>query len=304
MAVAIDLSLQQQARMLIPISLYFHNDEPDPRSLTKTTMLTYKDTYKSYINKQEHYIKLHTDAGDTTEAKRAKTFFVDSVVGNYNKLESFLNLLHKDLANGNRVKLLIKGFASPLHTGEYNYTLSQRRISSFINQLKQIDTSLVIMNGMANGNLVVEEVAFGSSKAQENVSSSSTDIRHSVYGIDAALERKIEILDYQYFDSIGHIIPNSPMNFFIGDIKKDTIAEIILGFIIEGTNSKDVQYSLGNVSNVSATIYPETVPSCNLVVTLTIDTHKTTPSSDIEIPLELTINGFRLKCGLFYTVIE
>jgi hypothetical protein len=154
-------------------------------------MLTYKDTYKSYINKQEHYIKLHTDAGDTTEAKRAKTFFVDSVVGNYNKLESFLNLLHKDLANGNRVKLLIKGFASPLHTGEYNYTLSQRRISSFINQLKQIDTSLVIMNGMANGNLVVEEVAFGSSKAQENVSSSSTDIRHSVYGIDAALERKI-----------------------------------------------------------------------------------------------------------------
>jgi hypothetical protein len=94
------------------------------------------------------------------------------------------------------------------------------------------------------------------------------------------------------------------MNFFIGDIKKDTIAEIILGFIIEGTNSKDVQYSLGNVSNVSATIYAETVPSCNLVVTLTIDTHKTTPSSDIEIPLELTINGFRLKCGLFYTVIE
>lgn len=304
MVVPIDLSLQQQARMLIPISLFFHNDEPDPRTLAKTTILTYKDTYKSYIDKQEHYIKLHTDAGDTAEAKRAKIFFTDSVMGNYNELESFLELLHKDLANGNRVKLLIKGFASPLHTDEYNYNLSQRRISSFINQLKQIDTSLVIMDGIANGNLVVEEAAFGSSKAQENVSASSTDIRHSVYGIDAALERKIEILDYQYFDSTGQIKTSSPMNFFIGDIKKDTIAEIILGFIIEGNSSKDVQYSLGNVSNVSAAIYPETVPSCNLVVTLIIDTHKTAPSSDMEIPLELTINGFRLKCGLYYNVVE
>ena len=304
MAVHIDLSIQQQARMLMPISLYFHNDEPNPRSLSTTTTLTYKDTYRSYIDKQEEYIKVHIDAGDTAEAERAKSFFADSVINNYNKLESFLSLLHNDLANGHNVKLLIKGFASPLHTSEYNYILSQRRISSFINQLKQTDTLLVITNGIADGNLMIEEVPFGSTKAQKGVSRSSKDILHSVYGVDAALERKIEILDFQYFDSTGNPKPNTPMSFFIGDIKKDTVAEIILGFIIEGNDSKDVQYTLGDVSNVSAVLYPETVPSCNLVISFIVDTHNMAKASGIEIPLNLTVNGFALKCGLYYNVVE
>ena len=90
MAVSIDLSLQQQARMLIPISLFFHNDEPDPRSLSKTTLLTYEDTYKSYIGKRDEYLNIHTKAGDVEEAARLEAFFVDSVENPY--LTSFFRV--------------------------------------------------------------------------------------------------------------------------------------------------------------------------------------------------------------------
>ena len=306
MAVPIDLSLQQQARMLIPISLFFHNDEPDPRSLSKTTLLTYEDTYKSYIGKRDEYLNIHTKAGDVEEAARLEAFFVDSVENNYNRLKSFLSLLRKDLLKGCKVKLLIKGFASPLHTSEYNYILSQRRISSFVNQLQQMDTSLVMLKGVEDGNLIVEEVPFGSSKADNRVSSNAKDVRRSVYGLDAALERKIEILDYQYFDTTSVLMADKPLDFFIGDIKKGTIDEIILGFIIAGNEAEEVDCHLDDIDNVKAVIYPERVPGCNLALSFIIDTHKLDVANGYPIPIELRIKGeeFAIKCRLIYNIID
>ena len=306
MAVPIDLSLQQQARMLIPISLFFHNDEPNPRSLSKTTLLTYEDNYKSYISKKEEYLKVHLEADDMNEVAKLKAFFVDSVEGNYNRLKSFLSLLRKDLERGRKVKLLIKGFASPLHTSEYNYILSQRRISSFINQLQQIDTSLVVLKGIEDGNLTVEEVPFGSSKAGSEVSNNAKDIRHSVYGLDAALERKIEILDYQYFDTVDVSMDDLSLDFFIGDIKKGVIDEIILGFILVDNESKGMDYSLGDVDNVKVVAYPEKISGCNLVLSFVIDTHKSDIANGHAIPIEFMVKNedFIIKCRLIYNIVK
>lgn len=306
--VPINISLQQQARMLIPISLYFHNDEPDPKSISPKTTLTYSDTYKSYIAKQDDYIAVHSAAGDSAEVKRVMDFFADSVVSNHSSLKSFIDVLQSDLKIGSKVKLVIKGYASPLHTGEYNYILSQRRISSFVNQLQYMDSSSIMLKGLESDNLIIEEVPFGSSKAMKNVSGNVNDVRRSVYGVDAALERKIEILDYLYFDATTDSLfaPDNSLNFFIGAMKKDTVNDVVLAFVLRSDKVCELDFATTDASNIKVDLMSEQVEGYNFLLHLSIDTRNIATGSQVAVPLEFRIKGQRhtMKCMLNYLVEE
>ena len=306
--IPIHVSLRQQAKMMVPISLYFHNDEPNPKSNLPTTSLTYTDTYNSYIDKKDRYIKVHTDANDTAELKRVHNFFADSVEMNYSKLGSFVDIVSTDLRNGRKVKLLIKGYASPLHTDEYNYILSRRRIATFINQLQQTDSIFVTMGNGANGNLEIEELPFGSSKAAVTVSRSSREIRHSVYGVDAALERKIEILDYNYFDTAATSLTTvaDSLRYFVGDIAKDTIEEFALGFVFDDNVVRELDFVATTADNVSAMPVEQQVEGYNFVVHIAVDTRRQAAQNKVAVPLEFRIKGDRhnMKCTLLYNVVE
>ena len=37
----------------LPLNLYFHNDEPDPRTTKKVTKKTYEQTYITYFQKED-----------------------------------------------------------------------------------------------------------------------------------------------------------------------------------------------------------------------------------------------------------
>ena len=104
-----------------------------------------------------------------------------------------LNEIIKELLEGKKVIIHVKGYASPLHEKEYNINLSKRRINSFVNFLSQYK-SKVLLNYISSGMLEVKTTSFGESQASEKVSSDKKDKKKSVYSIEAILERKIEII--------------------------------------------------------------------------------------------------------------
>jgi len=169
----------------LPLSLYFHNDEPDPGTMNALTKKTYKEAYISYFMRKADYEKQNPNLDG---------FFEEVLQKNFNLLNNFLKTLLSELLNGKTIEIQIIGYASPLHTPEYNQSLSQRRISSLINYLKQFK------NGMLKGyiesrNLIITQLPFGESNASGEISDDVNDKGSSVYSTEAMLERKIKIVN-------------------------------------------------------------------------------------------------------------
>ena len=171
----------------MPITLYFHNDEPDNNILKDTTNKTYKECYVSYYLKKEKYLEINPNEVITD-------FFEHSLKKNYNSLNSTLNYILQSLKSGKKIELYIKGFASPLYDEEYNIYLSSRRINSLINMLILFENKL-LMPYINSGDLKIIKLPYGESRAKESISDNPKNVKKSIYSIDAMLERKIEVVD-------------------------------------------------------------------------------------------------------------
>jgi hypothetical protein len=112
-------------------------------------------------------------------------------------LNDFIHLLEQALDEGQHITLQVRGYASPLAKSDYNKNLSLRRIESLVHYLERTDSGALLpyLNGTASngGALVVVKKPFGKSTAAANVSDRLDDLRHSVYSVGAAQERRIEI---------------------------------------------------------------------------------------------------------------
>jgi hypothetical protein len=179
-------------REKLPILLYFHNDEPEPRSLDTLTAQTYSQTYRAYKALVPEYRRAWK--GDTAGID---AFFRNAVDVGHARLNDFIVLLKQALDEGQQVRIVVRGFASPLAGSEYNVNLSLRRIQSMINELRTTHEGALIpyLDGAApNGaRLVIEKAPFGEYRSVEGVSDVLEDLRNSVYGVSASLERRIEI---------------------------------------------------------------------------------------------------------------
>lgn len=197
------LLTSERARLLLPITLYFHNDEPDPRTTATTTCQNYRATLANYIALKETYKEEYSKGlkGSAAENARQKIerFFSDSVEQGFRKLEELTSMLVTDLEDGNSVTITVCGFASPLHKADYNVALSARRIASFVNYLREYDRGRLLpyLNGMAHNRLTVIGEPEGSSMARKEVSDNINDTRNSVYSIAASKERRIQITTYE-----------------------------------------------------------------------------------------------------------
>lgn len=194
----------EELNTYLPVKLYFHNDEPDPRTRNPETKQNYSKTYAAYVallpDYQAAYRKgLTESAGDEAE-EAMDQFFLDQVDKGAADLELFTRLLQVALEKGERVKLTVKGFASPLAKTDYNVHLTSRRISSLTNYLKAYDRGVLkpYFDGSASNGASLEIVAipFGEYLAAEAVNDNPNE-QDAVYGIGAALERKIEIVSIQ-----------------------------------------------------------------------------------------------------------
>lgn len=178
---------------LFPIKLYFHNDEPDPGVQSDTTIQTYFQTYNRYMFLRTQYLSAIPQSVNATLRDSLKyeinRFFDEEVQGNCAKFEQFIQNLASDLRAGRQVSLLVAGYASPLHSDSYNQHLAHRRAITILNQLSQYQGG--ILKPYIGRTLNLKLISYGSSKAEHSVAD-------PVYSLDAARERRIEILGVDY----------------------------------------------------------------------------------------------------------
>lgn len=177
---------------VLPVKLYFHNDEPNPDSNDTTTAFTYSETFEEYLKLRETYIRrLGKEPGATeTTDEEVDAFFENQVQQGVNDLMLFEDLLKKELLAGNMVKVTVRGFASPRAASDYNRRLSLRRIASLKNKWMR---EKVFSDAFESNALEIIPLPFGEIQAKSGVSDDIKNERKSIYSKGARLERRIEI---------------------------------------------------------------------------------------------------------------
>ena len=175
----------------LPLSLYFHNDEPDCCTMNTTTNQSYKQSYISYFLMREEYLQ------NSSSTEKINEFFINKLQANFNKLDEVLLQIKSELTAGENIDLQIKGYASPLFESKYNINLSKRRISSLLNYMQEFQNGSITQY-LKNGQLSITELPFGELVSNNNVSDNPKNKSASVYSLDAALARKIEIVKVKF----------------------------------------------------------------------------------------------------------
>ncbi|MBP3762479.1 MAG: PD40 domain-containing protein [Bacteroidales bacterium] len=181
----VDTVVQRVRRFMFPLFLYFHNDDPDPRSHEPLTETTYPECQRRYAALRHDYMARQDNAIDSA---MMDLFFDTCVVGNYERVEQLFEYVENLLDAGHSITITIAGYASPLSNSEYNRHLSRRRIGSFINMIRAWHNG-VFLDALTDGKLFVEQKPHGA--VEPTTESRSKD---PVYGLPAALARRIEIL--------------------------------------------------------------------------------------------------------------
>jgi tetratricopeptide (TPR) repeat protein len=266
--------IRQKIKLLLPITLYFHNDEPDPNSWKTESSKNYRQTLIEYMQMTDIYKKEYSKGLNGEQKTRAENdiddFFINYVNKGFTDLQKFTSLLLFDLQNGNDIHIKIKGFCSPLNTSEYNLNLAKRRISSFKNYLKEYAGGVFIkyLNGTSadGGKLSIYEDPIGKAQASPFVSDNPNDKRNSIYSRAAAFERKVQLIMYsEGKGSISNELPElfletNVVNF--GKIKSSSQKSINLKFKNTGNselviNNIETSSSALSVSFPSKSVLPE-----------------------------------------------
>ncbi|MBP6826710.1 MAG: tetratricopeptide repeat protein [Saprospiraceae bacterium] len=186
----------------LPITLFFDNDQPDPRTRATTTQQSYDQTVNRYLTRREAFIQTYSANLQGAEKERAAEqlgkFFDEEILAGFVKLEDFAGNLELFLNGGARIEIMVKAFASPLATSDYNLALTQRRISSVRNYFRKFQNG-IFEAYIRNGQLKVSTLPLGESAASPGVSDDARDKRRSVFSLDASRERRAEILEVRLF---------------------------------------------------------------------------------------------------------
>jgi tetratricopeptide (TPR) repeat protein len=183
---------------LLPLLLYYDNDQPNPRSRSPITTLEYVTTNVDYYTKKQEFIMTFTSGMELEEAfrtrRRFNDFFDREVRGGRYDLEEFAKRLLVYLDAGGRFVMDLQGFASPRAPKRYNDILSARRIDAVKNFFERYKDG-AFRSHMASGTLSFIEKAYGETRADPRALDESAGERSSIYDILASLERRVEIRD-------------------------------------------------------------------------------------------------------------
>ncbi len=199
--------MKKDLKLMVPLTLYYDNDKPNPRTLDTITQLDYQTTYDTYLQQINEYKKEYSKTQKGKAKQRAvlaiEDFFQDSVIASYERFQKGLSIIEQLLKEGENIQLTIKGFASPLNKTEYNANLSKRRINCVENYLRKYNEGVFVpyldTTSTKTGNkLYIRRNAFGETKAAAGVSDKLTDLQNSVYSPAASKERKIQIIGVDF----------------------------------------------------------------------------------------------------------
>lgn len=188
----------EELSQFLPLALYFHNDEPNPRTWKTTTNVDYGMSYQTYYARKSEYIREFTEPLSDSEkaifTNDINDFFDYKIKAGYDNLDVFSAVLLKYLQAGETIEIVLKGFASPRAKSDYNLNLSQRRVACVRNHFNTYQIG-VFKKYLNNGQLKISNSPFGETKAATSVSDQIDDRRNSVYSVGAAKERRVEILE-------------------------------------------------------------------------------------------------------------
>ena len=189
---------KMRLQTLVPLTLFFNNDEPDNKTLNTTTQKTYTETVNAYLALKNNYLKAYAKGLNDEQKEIAMgemdEFFEDSVRASYQALEQFAELMLFVLKDGEKVSLTLKGYCSPLASTSYNVNLAKRRLSSLVNYFNAYKNGALVpyLQDENKVEIIIEEI--GELKASPLVSDNPNDATNAVYSRAAALERKIQII--------------------------------------------------------------------------------------------------------------
>ncbi|MGB0863709.1 MAG: hypothetical protein ACPG19_14710 [Saprospiraceae bacterium] len=190
-----ELTFDEELSKMLPIALYFDNDQPNPRTTQTTTKFAYNETYYKYYDRRDLFVKKFTNPLSATQKINAEIkvndFFTNEVKGGFDKLERLYALLIIELQKGRVIEIYIKGYTSQLASGTYNINLSKRRIVSVKNYLNNVGAG-ALQSFIDAKQLKIIEVPFGEAQSKEKV---KMDRRSSVYSVEASSERRVEIIE-------------------------------------------------------------------------------------------------------------
>jgi len=269
----------EELNQRLPITLYFHNDIPNPRSWDTTTTLDYLTTYREYTDMLPRYQKEYASGLSSIKAQEAQEdiedFFIEHVDQGVKNLALFRTLLLEELHKGVQIKIAVQGFASPLAQTDYNVNLTKRRIASLINHLKQYENGVFMpyISGTASngGHIVFEQIPFGEYNANQLISDNPNDKKNSIYSRVAAAERKIEIQSVSYLEQKIAPITIIPPIFDAGNNKA--------GDRIMAT------FKLTNYSDAPVILLPEQLTNEHLLIRL--NASQIEPNQTVTIQIEM-----------------
>lgn len=294
----------------LPVTLYFHNDIPNPKSWDTTSNVNYINSYNDYIVMLDRYQKEYSAGlkGDKAEDARddIEDFFLEYVQQGVKDLEQFRDLLLIELERGRKIEMTVKGFASPLAKTDYNVNLTKRRIASMINYLYAFDGGVfrpyLDKTAEGGGELTVRQIPFGEYQADQFISDNPNDKQNSIYSRAAASERKIEIQSVDIVrgdNQLSTILTADELIFNAGTVKAGTI--IHKGFQLKNIGEQtividEVVTSLNGIRYVMEvdTLLPGEVASFGIIY----DTTESKGHSTAKV--ELKYNG--LEKGLELTI--
>ncbi len=186
---------------LLPLSLYFDNDHPNPRTTLSTTTLDYGQTFDRYYARKQEYIDEFTKGEKLSDEERFLIeqsyirFFERSLKGGYRDLQAFSDKLLEFLQEGSAIEIELRGYSSPRGTNSYNLYLSRRRASSVANYFYRYKNG-AFMPYIRNGKLRIGKIGFGEETPDPiRASDRYDDLKGSVFSTQACLARRVQIVD-------------------------------------------------------------------------------------------------------------
>lgn len=182
---------------LLPIAVYFDNDEPDKRTYNTRTIKSYSQSYNEYILRESVFYDKYVE--DLPLEYRAEAlanlvgFFNNDVRKGYADLQTASFMILGSLESGERITIEVKGYTSPRAKSTYNQNLAQRRTSSLLNHFNEFSDK-VFLPYIQSGQLRIIELPIGETTAPSNISDSLTDEKNSIYSPEASRERRAEII--------------------------------------------------------------------------------------------------------------
>ena len=200
--IAFDVYLEpyEDPNSMLPLYLYFDNDQPDPRSRLPTTDEEYTALNVAYFEQKQNFVQSFTESMELEEAFRTRRRFNDffnlEVRGGRYDLEEFAKRLLVHLEAGGTFKMDLKGFASPRAGNVYNEILSKRRIDAVLNFFRRYEDGKLWDNYYkedGSGQLTYITEPLGETQADPRVTDQLDDPKNSIFNLFASLERRVEV---------------------------------------------------------------------------------------------------------------